>query len=240
MRRIFYLFAIVITLIFFIGCEKADQTKWPKIPQNGTENGYEYIEMGLSVKWATCNVGATKPEEYGDYYAWGETEPKTDYSWSTYKYCNGSISTLTKYCKNSRYGNNGFTDTKTTLDPDDDVAHVKWVGSWRLPTKKEQDELLNSCTWTWYNSGNTEFNGVAGYKVTSKVSGYTDRSIFLPAAGYRDVTYLIGVGSYSYYWSSSLNTGYPNNACCVDFGSGYHYTDSNVRVIGLSVRPVCP
>jgi hypothetical protein len=203
-------------------------------------NGYEYVDLGLSVLWATCNVGATKPEEYGDYYAWGETEPKTDYSWSTYKYCNGSISTLTKYCKNSRYGNNGFTDTKTTLDPDDDVAHVKWGGSWRLPTKKEQDELLNSCTWTWYNSGNTEFNGVAGYKVTSKVSGYTDRSIFLPAAGYRSDAGLVNVGSYGDYWSSSLDTDYPYYAWCVYFSSDVHDTFLNYRGRGQSVRPVCP
>jgi len=239
MRRIFYLFAIVITLIFFIGCEKADQTKGPKIPQNGTENGYEYIEMGLSVKWATCNVGATKPEEYGDYYAWGETDPKTDYDWSTYKYCNGSSSTLTKYCDNSSYGNNGFTDTKTTLDPDDDVAHVKWGGDWRMPTIDEFTELLNNCTCRWYNSGNTEFNGVAGYKVTSNVTGYTDRSIFLPAAGFRFGTNLNLVGTGGYYWSSSLEMDSPFNAWIVGFGSGKRDT-YGYRDLGLSVRPVFP
>ena len=198
-------------------------------------NGYEYVDMGLSVLWATCNVGATMPEEYGDYYAWGETEPKTDYSWSTYKYCNGSYSTLTKYCNNSNYGNNGFTDTKTTLDPDDDVAHVKWGGDWRMPTKDEFTELLNNCTWTW-----TTLNDVNGYRVTSKKSGYTDRSIFLPAAGNRNSTNLYDVGSYGYYWSSSLIAGYPGYAWSLYFYSDGHNTGYNYRYYGRSVRPVCP
>lgn len=200
----------------------------------------EAVDLGLSVKWATFNVGASKPEEYGDYYAWGETEPKSDYNWSTYKYCNGSYNTLTKYCSNSSYGNNGFTDTKTTLDAEDDVAHVKWGGSWRLPTKKEQDDLRNKCTWTWYSSGNTEFNGVAGYKVTSNVPGYTDRSIFLPTAGYRNGTYLGSVGSFGDYWSSSLYTDGPYSAWRVYFSSDNYDTYYYYRGDGRSVRPVCP
>ena len=195
----------------------------------------EAVDLGLSVKWATFNVGASKPEEYGCYYAWGETEPKTDYSWSTYKYCNGSYSTMTKYCNDSSYGNNGFTDTKTTLDPDDDVAHVKWGGDWRMPTKDEFTELLNNCTWTWIT-----LNGVKGYRVTSNKSGYTDRSIFLPTAGYRGGTYLSSVGSGGHYWSSSLYTGNPSNAWHVYFNSGGHDTGGRSRYSGLSVRPVCP
>ena len=195
----------------------------------------EAVDLGLSVKWATFNVGASKPEEYGCYYAWGETGPKTDYSWSTYKYCNGSSSTLTKYCYNSSYGNNGFTDTKTTLDPDDDVAHVKWGGDWRMPTIDEFTELRNNCTWTWIT-----LNGVNGYIVTSNKSGYTDRSIFLPAAGYRYGTSLYGVGSYDFYWSSSLGTGRPHDAWYVYFSSGNLNTISINRYNGQSVRPVCP
>ncbi len=201
---------------------------------------YEYVDLGLSVKWATCNVGATKPEEYGDYFAWGETEPKTDYSWSTYKWCKGSYTIMTKYCNKSDYGNNGFTDTKTTLDPEDDVAYVQWGGTWRMPTKAEQDDLRNKCTWTWYGSGNTEFNGVAGYKVTSKIEGYTDRSIFLPAAGYRSDTGLYVVGSNGSYWSSSLYTDYPDLAWYVDFNYSDVGAGSSRRNGGLSVRPVCP
>ena len=208
--------------------------------QESPAANYEYVDLGLSVKWATCNVGATKPEEYGDYFAWGETEPKTDYSWSTYKWCKGSYTTMTKYCNKSDYGNNGFTDTKTTLDLEDDVAHVKWGGSWRMPTKAEQDDLRNKCDWKWYSSGNTEFNGVAGYKVTSNIEGYKDRFIFLPAAGSRYVTGLFNVGSFGGYWSSSLRTGYPYYAWSVSFDSSgviaYYYD----RFHGRSVRPVCP
>lgn len=201
----------------------------------GPAANYEYVDLGLSVKWATFNVGASKPEEYGYYYFWGETEPKTNYSESTYKWCNGSSFALTKYCNNSRYGNNGFTDTKTTLDPDDDVAHVKWGGDWRMPTEDEFTELLNNCTWTW-----TTLNGVNGYRVTSNKSGYTDRSIFLPAAGCRDDSGLDDVGSCGYYWSSSLYTDYPNYAWDVFFDSGYHIAGDGSRALGISVRPVCP
>ena len=202
----------------------------------GPAANYEYVDLGLSVKWATFNVGASKPEEYGWYYAWGETERKTDYSWSTYKYCNGSSSTLTKYCNDSSYGNNGFTDTKTTLDPDDDVAHVKWGGDWRMPTEDEFLELFLNCTLTW-----TTLNGVNGYRVTSKKTGYTDRSIFLPAAGYRAGTYLLGVGGSGYYWYSSLDTGYPGDAWYVYFSSDHSVTNSSTgRAGGFSVRPVCP
>ena len=205
--------------------------------ENGTENGYQYIELGLSVKWGTFNVGATKPEEYGDYYAWGETETKGNYSWSTYKWCNGSYDTQNKYNTNSSFGT---VDNKTTLDPEDDVAHVKWGGSWRMPTKAEQDDLRNKCTWTWYGSGNTEFNGIAGYKVTSNMEGYTDRFIFLPAAGYRDDIYLNNVGLYGLYWSSSLIAGYPFLAYYLYFDSDSVGWYGYYRLRGQSVRPVCP
>ena len=134
------------------------------------ETQYEAVDLGLpsGIKWATCNVGATKPEEFGGYYAWGETEEKDDYSWGTYKWCNGSSTTMTKYCIDSSYGT---VDNKTVLDLEDDVAHVKWGGSWRMPTRAEQEELRNNCTWTW-----TTQNAVNGYKVTSKTNG---NSIFL-------------------------------------------------------------
>lgn len=218
---------------------------------------YEFVDLGLSVKWATCNVGATKPEEYGDYYAWGETEPyyedgyaqedpqshwkegkSAGYAWPSYKWCSGSSTTLTKYNTNSGCGT---VDNKTTLDPEDDVAHVKWGGSWRMPTLEEQNELRNNCTWTWYSSGNSEFGGVAGYKVTSNKEGYTDRFIFLPAAGYRYVTRLDSVGSDTFYWSSSLSSDGPDCAWgIVFFGSGLVYVDHVDRRFGPSVRPVCP
>ena len=193
------------------------------------ENGYEYIDLGLSVKWATCNVGASTPEEYGDYFAWGETEPKDVYDWSTYKWCNGSFTSLTKYNTSSSYGT---VDNKTQLELTDDAARANWGGSWRMPTDAELTELRNNCTWTW-----TSQNGVNGYKVTSKSNG---NSIFLPAAGYRYSSDLIDAGSNGRYWSSSLETGYPDGAY------GLHFFSSNVgwlnygRSYGRSVRPVCP
>ena len=196
--------------------------------------GHAYVDLGLSVKWATCNVGSLSPEEYGDFYAWGENETKTEYGWVTYRYCNGSYTTITKYCNNDSYGNNGFTDSKTTLDPDDDVAHVKWGGDWRMPTKEEFTELLNNCTWTW-----TTQNSIKGYKVTSNKSGYTDRSIFLPAAGFRGGKSSFSTGLVGYYWSSLLYVGYPSETWNLYFNSDDRSVDCSNRCYGLPVRPVC-
>lgn len=200
----------------------------PNTGATGSENGYEYVDLGLSVKWATCNVGATKPEEYGDYFAWGETQPKRNYDWSTYKWCNGSYDTQTKYNTNSSYGT---VDNKTQLELSDDAARANWGGSWRMPTGAELTELRENCTWTW-----TTQNGVNGYKVTSKKNG---NSIFLPAAGCRYDSSLDYAGSRGYYWSSSLCTDYPLNAWSVYFNSDNVYGDSYSRRYGFSVRPVC-
>ena len=194
------------------------------------ENGYEYVDLGLSVKWATCNVGASKPEEYGDYFAWGETQPKSTYNWSTYEYCNGSATTLTKYCTQSYYGT---IDNKAILDLSDDAAHADWGGNWRMPTAAERDELLHNCTWI----GTTQ-NGVEGYKVTSNKNG---KSIFLPAAGHRDGSSLKDAGSSLYYWSSSLITSEPHFASDLTrFLSVRVAWDGSSRYYGQSVRPVCP
>lgn len=194
----------------------------------GNTNGHEYVDLGLSIKWATCNVGASKPEDYGDYYAWGETVTKSDYSWATYKWCNGSSSTMTKYCTSSSYGK---VDNKTVLDPEDDAAHVKWGGNWRMPTREEQDELRTKCTWTW-----TSQNGVYGRKVT----GPNGNSIFLPAAGCRFGGGLGDAGSNGYYWSSSLLSGSSDFAYDLYFSSGYVDWVYNYRYEGRSVRAVCP
>lgn len=191
------------------------------------ETQYEAVDLGLpsGIKWATFNVGATKPEEYGGYYAWGETEEKGNYDWSTYKWGNGSFDTMTKYCTDSYYGT---VDNKTTLDLEDDVANVKWGGSWRMPTDAELYELRKNCTWTW-----TTLNGVRGYTVT----GPNGNSIFLPSAGYRGGTNLIESGELGNYWSSSLHA-VSSSAGGLSFnGSGYGW-DYDGRRIGLSVRPV--
>ena len=198
----------------------------PVTPPAGTQ--YEAVDLGLSVKWASCNVGATTPEDCGDYYAWGETEVKDYYDWSTYKWCNGSYNTLTKYCKDLDLGS---VDNKTILDPEDDVAHVKWGGSWRMPTNAEQDELRNSCTWTW-----TKQNGVDGYKVT----GPNGNSIFLPAVGGHYFTGVDGNGSDGMYWSSSLGGNYSVYAYSLYFNDGYKgRNEGDCRCDGRTVRPVC-
>ncbi len=195
-------------------------------------NNHEYVDLGLPsrLKWATCNVGANAPEEYGYYFAWGEVEPKTTYNWSTYKYCVDNGGNLTKYCNDNSFGNNGFTDNKTVLDPEDDAATANWGGAWRMPTKAEQDELRDHCIWT-----RTTQKGVKGYKVT----GPNRNSIFLPAVGYMIGGSLCDAGSDGYYWSGSLDTDFPLNAYSLLFYSDYVVQFRDDRYYGYSVRPVC-
>ena len=187
----------------------------------------EAVDLGLSVKWASWNVGASAPEGYGAYFAWGETEIDWDYDWANYKWCNGSSTTLTKY---NTKGANGTVDNKTTLDLADDAARANWGGSWRMPTDAEWTELRSSCTWTW-----TIQNGVNGRLVTAS----NGNSIFLPAAGDRNYTNLNDVGSYGHYWSSSLGKAGPYGAWIVYFDSSRVYGYSYARYFGFSVRPVC-
>ena len=196
------------------------------------QNGFQAVDLGLpsGIKWASCNVGAASPEGYGNYYAWGEVATKEYYSWSTYKYANGSNTTLTKYCNDSTYGNNGFKDNKITLDLGDDAAHVFFGGAWRMPTDDEWSELLSNCTWTW-----TTQNNVNGYLVTSKTNS---NSIFLPAAGYRLNEEFYSAGEYGGYWSSSLYGKKPERAWIFRFGSGSQFRGYYLRFYGHSVRPV--
>ena len=194
--------------------------------------GHAYVDLGLpsGLLWATCNVGADTPEDYGDYFAWGETTTKsTSYNWSTYQYCNGSENTLTKYCNNSNYGYNGFTDNLTTLLPEDDAATANWGSGWRMPTNDEWTELIFNTNITW-----TTQNGVYGTLFTA-ING---NSLFLPAAGYRDNNGLVEEGSLCLYWSGLLFTGDPHNALGYLFHSGYGNTFIRNRCLGQSVRPV--
>ena len=192
-------------------------------------SNYKAVDLGLpsGTLWADRNVGADAPEAYGDYFAWGETEPKDYYYWDSYKWCNGSSSTMTKYCTSSSYGT---VDGKTTLDLEDDAAYVNMGSEWRMPTKSELDELRNNCTWTW-----TTQNGVPGKKVT----GPNGNSIFLPAAGYRRYSSLDYAGSYGNYWSSSLYWSDPNFAYFLYFDwCGYGWGSYCSRYFGQSVRAV--
>ncbi|MBR3076189.1 MAG: hypothetical protein IKH11_10620, partial [Bacteroidales bacterium] len=216
-------------------------------PSSGVQNGYGWVDLGLpsGLKWATCNVGAKTPEEYGDYFAWGETVPyyteghfqddpcrswkanKSGYKFASYKWCNGSYKTLTKYNTMSSYG--PVVDNIITLEVVDDAARANWGGSWRMPTDAEWTELRTECTWTW-----TTRNGVNGTLVT----GPNGNSIFLPAAGFRYDTNLYYAASYGDYWSSSLLTDYPGRAWFVDFSSDEVDRGYCSRCYGQSVRAV--
>ena len=203
----------------------------------------EAVDLGLSVKWASINLGAIRPEDYGDYYAWGETEPyysnldpltwkegkEAGYDWSSYKWCMGDGHTITKYCY-ELYGYNGFYDFKSVLDPEDDAAHVNLGGNWRMPTKEEWSELRENCTWTMITR-----NGVNGRLVTAR----NGNSIFLPAAGGLCLTDLDGMGCGGIYWTSSLNRLCSNDAMLIEFFSDGVGLFDNVRCAGNSIRPVC-
>ena len=229
MRKTAFLLAVA---LLFSSCERDDNNN------GGTEGGTEFaewVDLGLpsGLLWAKWNLGATAPEEYGDYYAWGETETKSVYDWSTYKYCNGGQNQLTKYCNHLEYGYNGFTDTLTVLQPMDDVSTAKLGNGAHIPTKEDWLELLDNTTSEW-----TTMNGVYGRKLTSKTNG---NYIYLPAAGRRYGSELRSAGEHGFYWSSSLaaNRG-ADYAFKLDFGSNDQYLDSDAgtRKGGLSVRPV--
>ena len=196
-------------------------------------DGHAYVDLGLpsGTLWATCNVGANTPEGYGDYFAWGETQPKTTYNWSTYRYCNGDYDydQLTKYCNNSSYGYNGFTDNLTVLQTNDDAATANWGSGWCMPTRAQWEELYQNTSNTW-----TARNDVIGRLFTAS-NGHT---LFLPAAGYRWYDELRYAGGSGYYWSSSLITDNPGFARYFYFNSGDYGMGNGYRSIGRSVRAV--
>ncbi len=215
--------------------------------------GAQAVDLGLSVKWANMNIGASKPEEYGDYLAWGETSGyksgKNAFYDATYKYyksTNGKdkdgfdvvlASGYTKYVTKSNAssdGYDGFYDDKTVLDPEDDAAVANWGGSWRMPTKDELDELITKCTWE-----SKELNGKKGYKVT----GPNGNFIFLPNAGRFNVWSIINVGESGNYFSSSLNSNRSYSSAYaygLSFGRNWCRIDSSFRAEGYNVRAVCP
>ena len=208
-------------------------------------NGHEYVDLGLpsGLKWATCNVGATKPEAYGDYFAWGETEPKEKYNWSNYKYCkDGNPEAITKYCPENQakyWGGEGTPDGKTEFKDygyEDDAARDNWGGSWRTPTKAEWKELMDNCTWAWTDNFND--TGVRGMMGSSKTSGYTDKTIFFPASSLW-IDALLFLGEKCYYWSSSLGNAYQSVCFYAGYSRPDHVAISNSnRCYGHSVRAV--
>ena len=192
-----------------------------------------FVDLGLSVKWASCNVGAEKPEDFGLYFAWGETEgyegitDEKQFSWADYKLCGGSNSTLTKYNNNSSYG---AVDTLTTLEQVDDAAYAS-DKTCRMPTKADFEELTANTTSTWET-----LNGVNGRRFTSKTNG---NSIFVPAAGTCGSGSVYLVGSGGYLWSSSLYESNSRSAWYLNFLSGNVLVDyGGNRCNGFTVRAV--
>lgn len=196
---------------------------------------YEYVDLGLESKtlWAVCNVGAENPWELGNYFAWGETATKPDYSWLNYKYADGACDKMTKYCTSANHGSNNFFDNRTQLEISDDAAAVKLGGNWRMPTENEFKELQNSCTWLW--TENYEQTGVSGYIIKSKSN---DNTIFLPACGFRSNDSLLKEAS-GWYWTSTLYADYANDARGFYFRSDTTYMHGHYRFQGFTIRAVC-
>lgn len=208
-------------------------------------NGHEYVDLGVVVDgkpvyWATTNIGAEHPTDYGLYFAWGETTGYTEdindgrsFDWVGYSstLCGGSSTTMKKYCSNTE---NGIVDNKTILDPEDDAARVNWQGAWRMPTSEEMDALCEQCTWTWTTMSNSSGQGVTGYKVSNKVD--SSKFIFLPAAGSRIISSLFNESSNGFYWTTRLKSSVGAN--CLNYTNGYYGIRSVYRYCGGSVRPV--
>ncbi len=215
----------------------------------------EAVDLGLSVKWASFNLGAGNPEGAGDYFAWGEIQPKEDYTWATYKWCEGGEKTLTKYNTNSEYG---FVDKKKKLDPEDDAAHVLLGGTWRIPTHLELEELMNpdNCTLSSY----TRDDGVVFIKITSRIKGFTDNFIVVPLTGYyseKTIFYNYTKGSkkcFAPLWESDLAVSDDNAVSMKDNPQQAYYGWFEIagrlsdnpwlklrddRRYGLNIRPVC-
>lgn len=210
---------------------------------DGTCNGHDYVDLGLpsGTLWATCNVGANVPEEYGDLFAWGEVEPKSDYSWNTYKYCNnGNSHQLTKYCIYSDYGFNGFVDNMSTLQPVDDAAAANMGDGWCTPSYDQWVELI-SISKKW-----TRQNDVDGWLFTSS----NGRSLFMPATGWGESSEIVGSGLVGKYWANSIYTASYNRASDIAWCSSLYGNPDNVsphiesniscepRYFGYAIRAV--
>lgn len=228
--RTFVFAAFVPALAFsLVACEPEKETDTEVVGNGGSEDSSggnseesvcEAVDLGLSVKWASCNVGATSPEEYGDYFAWGETATKSSYS---------SSNSVTYDLSFSELESRGIIGSDGNLTAAYDAATANWGDNWRMPTLDEIKELLDDCFWSW-----TSQNGVNGYLVT----GPNGNSIFLPAAGYRYDTGVYGRGSNGYCWSGTLGENQSDNAYGLYFGSGGRDWSSGYRYRGRTVRPV--
>lgn len=211
-------------------CDREDNNGDNNGGNNGGNSSVVWVDLGLpsGLLWADRNVGANSPEDYGNYYAWGETAPKNVYDWSTYAYGN-NYDELTKYCNKASCGFNGFTDNLTVLQASDDAATVNLGGGARTPTRDEWGELIGHTTSTWVSR-----NGVEGRLLTAA----NGKSLFLPAAGLRYGSNLRSAGENGCYWSSTLDTDSPNGAWHFGFDSDYQGMSYGYRDDGFSVRAV--
>lgn len=252
--------ALMLMMVFAVGCTKPDEPNNggnnngqndtvvnPSdsiVDHSGTLNGHDYVDLGLpsGTLWATCNVGAEVPEGYGNYFAWGETEPKTVYDWTTYKYCNGDSDQLTKYCQEASYGFDGYTDDLYDLQPSDDAATVNWGEGWRMPSASEGDELLSQCELK-----RDTVNGVPGLRIV----GTNGNTIFLPSGGAKGdfvgpAPESLQVGGHGYYWVNERCYAFNNQMMgCYDHMANfisspvvYSTGGWTTRSIGMSVRAV--
>ena len=239
MKKIFLLFPVIgliATSLVFTSCgddeeESVNVVNATVSNPDGSAGGHGWVDLGLpsGTLWATCNVGASKPEESGYYYAWGETQPKNDYRWKTYKYYDATNTIVTKYCTDS---SKGAVDNKTELEAGDDAATANWGAEWQMPSLEQFSELINN---TYTISEWTTMNGVQGRKITSKSN---EKSIFLPTTGYHLDAIFYSDGTYGYYWSRSLAETYSFYGSYLDFRSGNVHTGTIYRYYGQSVRPV--
>jgi hypothetical protein len=242
---------MTLSLTMLTGCEKDDPNaismdKVNKgiqtIPGNNGKE-YEVVDLGLPSGnlWATCNMGATSPEQTGSLYAWGEVETKDLYSWTNYRWCNGTDLEITKYCQDRSLGT---IDGKTKLDAEDEVTLTVMGQDWRIPTEDDFRELLTTrnCTAKW-----CKLNGVGGYLFTSVRKGYEDNSLFIPLAGMQDNSSTRFKGQYGWYWCNALyydtmereyNTKEANALLLQHTDIDNHYMQSRPRCVGLPIRAI--
>lgn len=219
MKRTKFFATLCSTALLLAACDTSLEPNANQSNDHDVKNDTkEAVDLGLSVKWASCNVGATSETEYGNYYAWAETSTRSEYNWENYKYA-FSRSELTKY----------GVDTLTTLLAVDDAATVNWGKEWRMPTREEWEELFDNCTRTWETK-----DKIRGYTLKSKKNG---NSIFIPAAGYHHDQSGYSA-NHGYYWSSSLCESTPYGAYYVNFDSDFVNVEVYYRVYGYSIRPV--
>lgn len=215
-QNLFLILFVTLWVVSFTSCQ-------PNEPKPTFENGYEYVDLGLSVRWASCNVGAGESYEIGDFFAWGEVNAKSDYSWATYQHGSGK-NELQKYTLSE-------DGSPVVLGAEDDAASVLMGGEWRMPTREEFVELKTKCTWAY-----AQMKETLGYYIT----GPSGKSIFMPAGGFKDETHHVDYNSAGYYWTSTLDN--ENAACSIslDFVAGNSSVGSSSRFYGQSIRGVLP